>query len=523
MKIQHSTIRATCVALIFIFFSISFINAQWKWHGHPQIGFIYDFEIDQEKIFLLRTQHEGNNVLTESIIKMDLEGFVLKEDSLILQIGHNSVKSGLTILEEQIILNNYDLSKPVSEQNQIKYILNKNDFVLNKTIEVSNQKSVYWSNIQTVPNVLLNKEVVFGTHYRYDDLNADQGELLFQFWSPSLGLEQEYRYQIEDKEGNSFPTPVDLIKTNFGYIGAAFYKSKSRFFVFPGRNDTVFANRSHLYCFDQGGNLFDIKELGEGLYQERPQFYFNVNQVISAPDGYFVVGSLEIGKTLVYMKLNQNLGLEWIHDLWSQDTTALAFFDMIQAKSILSQDGHIYTVGWQNVKGAPGGDPRGSQSHKYLIKFDPIEKQIEWHSRLDEHYGQLWDIEESADGRKFVSGTWDREGDLIPRLQGLEFDSWFIAEVDSLGRIEPIVSIGEEVNNEPWVVFPNPVNNVLHIQANIQNRQTQWRAYDLQGRIYWESQGIVNTVDISVWPDGVYMIQRQQGANMSTKRVIKMN
>src|SRR6056297_3874130 len=122
MNIPQSTIRATYVALIFIFFSISFINAQWKWHGPPQIGFIYDFEIDQEKIFLLRTQHEGNNVLTESIIKMNLEGSVLKNDSLILQIGHKSLKSGLTLLEDKIILNNYDLSEPVSEQNQIKYI-----------------------------------------------------------------------------------------------------------------------------------------------------------------------------------------------------------------------------------------------------------------------------------------------------------------------------------------------------------------------------------------------------------------
>ena len=454
---------------------------------------------------------------------MNLEGSVLKNDSLILQIGHKSLKSGLTLLEDQIILNNYDLSEPKSQQNQKKYILDKNDFVLSKTIDVSNQNGVYWSSIHTFANKQLNNEVVFGTHFRYDDVNADQGELLFQFWSPSLGLEQEYRYQIEDKEGNSIPTPVDLIKTNFGYIGAAFYKSKSRFFVFPGRNDTVFANRSHLYCFDQGGNLFDIKELGEGLYQERPQFYFNVNQVISAPDGFFVVGSLEIGKTLVYMKLNQNLGVEWIYDLWSQDTTELAFFEMIQTKSILTQDGYIYTIGWQNVKDAPPGDPAKFEEYKYIVKFDPVEKHIEWRSRLDEHYGQLWDIEESDDGRIFVSGTWDRDGDFIPPLFDFFLNSWFIAEVDSLGRIEPIVSISEEVNKEPWMAFPNPVNDILHIQANIQNRQTKWRAYDLQGRIYWESQGIVNTVDMSVWPEGVYMIQRQQGANMSTKRVIKMN
>jgi hypothetical protein len=285
--------------------------------------------------------------------------------------------------------------------------------------------------------------------------------------------------------------------------------------------DTVFANRSHLYCYDHEGNLFDVKEIGEELYQERPQFYFDVKQIIPAEAGYFVVGSLEIGGTLVYMRLDENLNVEWVHDMWKQDTTEFAFFDPFQTKSILSQDGHIYTAGWESVSDAPGGDPRGRQTYKYLIKFDPVERQIVWASRLDEHYGQLWDLEESDDGRIFVSGAWDKDGDFIPPL-ALDFDSWFIAEVDSIGRIEPLVSIGEEVNNEPWTVFPNPANNILHIQANIQNRQTQWRAYNLQGRLIWQTKGIVNSIDMSMWPEGVYVIQRQQGEDMSFKRAIKM-
>ena len=500
MNVSQSKIRATYVALIFIFFSISFVNAQWSWHGHPQIGFIYDFEINGEEIFLVRAQFEHDiNNFSESLIKLDLDGNLLMDDSVVLHINHPSIRSGMTILDDFVVLNNYDLTELKPNQKLIKYYFDISNFEFRRKIEVSKNKGVYWWDMKTVNVQDADTEAVFGFHYRYDDVNANQGELLFQFWSPNLGLEHEDRYEIEDKEGNSVPTPVDLITTDFGYIGAAYYKSKSRYFVLPQSTDTVFANRSHLYCFDHDGNLFDVKEIGQELYQKLPQFYFDVKQIIPSEDGYFVVGSLEIGGTLVYMRLDQNLNVEWMHDMWRHDTTDFAFFDANQFKSILSKDGHIYTAGWEPVSGAPPGDPSRFQKYKYLVKFDPVEREVVWASKLDNHYGQLWDLEESVDGRLFVSGAWDKDGDFIPPLS-LDFDSWFIAEVDSLGRIEPIVSISEETNSEPWTVFPNPVNNILRIRANIQNRQTKWRAYDLQGRIYWESQGIVNTVDIVTAP-----------------------
>jgi hypothetical protein len=504
MKIRYTTIRATNVALIFFLFSISYVHAQWKWHGHPQIGTISNFEIYNENIYLLRAQNERENSFTESLVKLSLDGEILLEDSLVLQINHPSVNSFMSILNDYIVISNYDKTEFDPNQKLIKYYFDKVNFQLDREIEVGFNHGTNRSTTQVLKNEDSGREVNFGSHFRYDDVNAKDGELLFQFWSPNLGLVHEFRYEIDDKEGQSVPTPVDLISTDFGYIGAAFYKS----------------NRSHLYCYDHDGELFDVKELGANLYQP-PQRFFDVKQILPASDGYYIVGTLEIGDFLVYIKLDKQLNVEWTYDVWRQDTSEFATLDSFQTKSILSQDGHIYTAGWESVSDAPGGDPRGRQTYKYLIKFDPVERQIVWVSRLDEHYGQLWDLEESDDGRIFVSGAWDKDGDFIPPL-ALDFDSWFIAEVDSLGRIEPIVSISEETNSELWTVFPNPANNILHIQAKIQNRQTQWSAYDLQGRLFWQAEGIVNTVDMSMWPEGVYVIRRQQGEDVSIKRVIKM-
>ena len=343
MKIKSSAIRATHVALIYFLFTTNIVFGQWQWHGHPQIGFIYDFEIENDTLFLIRAQFEHDiNNFTESLIKLDLEGKIISNDSLYLYLNHPNINSTMCILEDFIVLNNYNLSEWKPNQRLIKYYFEKSNSVLSKSIEVGIDHGAYWSTLQLLNDSNNEREVNFGIHYRYDDVSAKDGELLFQFWSPNLGLEHEDRYEIEDKEGNSVPTPVDLIATDFGYIGAAFYKSKSRNFVFPESTDTVFANRSHLYCYDHEGNLFDVKELGEDLYQERPQFYFNVNQIITDNEGYYVVGSLEIGGTLVYMKLDENLNIEWVHDMWSQDTTEFAFFDPSNKIHLISRRSYLY-------------------------------------------------------------------------------------------------------------------------------------------------------------------------------------
>jgi hypothetical protein len=227
MKIPHSTIRATNVALIFFLFSASYVNAQWKWHGHPQIGFIYDFEIEENEIYLIRSQFEYDlNNFSESLVRIDLEGNLLMNDSLILQINHPSINSTMTLLDDFVIVNNYDLTEPKQDQRLIKYYFNKSNFGLDREIKVGFEHGAYWISMQVLQDKITEYEVNFGTHFRYDDVNAKDGELLFQFWSPNLGLVHEFRYEIDDKEGQSVPTPVDLISTDFGYIGAAFYKSR---------------------------------------------------------------------------------------------------------------------------------------------------------------------------------------------------------------------------------------------------------------------------------------------------------
>lgn len=71
-------------------------------------------------------------------------------------------------------------------------------------------------------------------------------------------------------------------------------------------------------------------------------------------------------------------------------------------------------------------------------------------------------------------------------------------------------------------VFPNPVTDILHIQADIPFERVM--LYDLLGKLIWDS-GAIRTESLQMsmeqWPKGMYQLRVESGKGMFVKKLIK--
>ncbi|MEL7220445.1 MAG: T9SS type A sorting domain-containing protein, partial [Bacteroidota bacterium] len=92
------------------------------------------------------------------------------------------------------------------------------------------------------------------------------------------------------------------------------------------------------------------------------------------------------------------------------------------------------------------------------------------------------------------------------------------------------VLMGEVVSNEninqdrPLQLFPNPTANELTVQLpNALNEQVELSILSIDGRMLLRQQynGFLReTLDVSTFPAGVYMLQFRTATNLTTRKVI---
>ena len=83
------------------------------------------------------------------------------------------------------------------------------------------------------------------------------------------------------------------------------------------------------------------------------------------------------------------------------------------------------------------------------------------------------------------------------RLKMLDFDGSF--------TYSKIIFIENNAKNNEISIFPNPTNNIIHIQAD--NISQAVRVFDATGRLVKQFEKVVETVDLSAFSNGVYMIE----------------
>lgn len=70
--------------------------------------------------------------------------------------------------------------------------------------------------------------------------------------------------------------------------------------------------------------------------------------------------------------------------------------------------------------------------------------------------------------------------------------------------------------------FPNPANNLLNISYGFMNQQTQVILQTITGQLVFESQQMVQTIDLSNLSKGIYFLKIISDGERCVKKVNKL-
>ena len=87
-----------------------------------------------------------------------------------------------------------------------------------------------------------------------------------------------------------------------------------------------------------------------------------------------------------------------------------------------------------------------------------------------------------------------------------------------------IVKMGIQWIYMNWVtiesVFPNPTNDIININTSLND--VNYVLYDLTGRVLQRGEGVKREeVNISNYPNAVYLLRIEYGGNIYNKKIIK--
>lgn len=97
-----------------------------------------------------------------------------------------------------------------------------------------------------------------------------------------------------------------------------------------------------------------------------------------------------------------------------------------------------------------------------------------------------------------------------------------------LGKIAPftiancnILSVDDDVLNNLFTIYPNPVKNNLFIKTNLTNRATI-KIYNILGEVLYEDiLSNTSTINTQNFKHGIYLIEISSGGKKITKKLIK--
>jgi len=139
----------------------------------------------------------------------------------------------------------------------------------------------------------------------------------------------------------------------------------------------------------------------------------------------------------------------------------------------------------------------------------------------------FFEIERSNDGRNWSSiGTMDpvfsHRYSFADKGPVIGFNYYRIKQVDIDSKFSysavRLVRIAKEARIFAW---PDPVSDILTIQAPFTGSVIE--IYNTAGKMMWKSSGgkIVNTVSVSTWPAGVYVILLKRGTDKLSQKFLK--
>ena len=84
-----------------------------------------------------------------------------------------------------------------------------------------------------------------------------------------------------------------------------------------------------------------------------------------------------------------------------------------------------------------------------------------------------------------------------------------------------LVSTTERRFTENISLFPNPVSNVLNIDHGLKNNNSKIEIYNSGGKMMMQDQ-LINSVDVSLLPAGIYYLKIISNESVITEKFIKI-
>ena len=179
--------------------------------------------------------------------------------------------------------------------------------------------------------------------------------------------------------------------------------------------------------------------------------------------------------------------------------------------------------GTQLVKDIQEGSENSNPS-----EFELVNNILYFQASDDLHGNELWRTDGTESGTFLVSDILKGEISSNPlNIVNIGEDLFFTAETGDSGKqvwkLENFgtLNISENIKKKQYMFYPNPVENVFHINSNI-TVEGDIQIYNTLGQLIKKCNvGAANSVNISDLQNGVYIISFHTNGVRNTKKLIK--
>ena len=494
---------------------LSYMNecaAQWLYTTHPIVAGANRIEIEDNKLYsVIFVNTNRTNKSVDTLLVLDLEGNVLEWRPILT----NSSDATVVVADDQLIIlgdvrdnfgdnsQNYilTLDRQTLEEEHVEYLPPASSYRLGPGKQVYSQQ---------------HKRLYQITNFDTTDVsNPGRGRLMMLTYEDGRLINTSH-YDNPDRE--SVMEMMAILETEDQIIVVANHKSIELSYDVGGGQVTLYPWRSVLYFYNFDGELTGVKNI-EMEYQTQPRKYAFVTRGMHALEegGYLLtgfVGSSDGAQPLSFIRMEENFGISW-EQHYEQGIAANrdTLTPNLRCSSI-SNDGFVYLGGFLSDEVVRG------EKLKVLYKYDYQKKEILWESNVDSDYGSISGIEFGDDNSIYIQGGWDERGNTIPPLFGLPVDALMIANVDSLGRLDPVTSVEEPEHQRDLFLslYPNPAWSETTVQIH-GAEIVRTRMLDINGRQVLETEGH-GELDVRTLAGGVYFVEVETNRGVFVRKLV---
>ncbi len=106
---------------------------------------------------------------------------------------------------------------------------------------------------------------------------------------------------------------------------------------------------------------------------------------------------------------------------------------------------------------------------------------------------------------------------------GTNFDSKLVLLGDNTAALSKIVMQFNSIQNEDFVISPNPSKDRLNIKLPSVNEDLKLEVFDVLGKLIYKGEitQLESSVNVSSWKSGVYLVRISNTKISQTKRFVK--